>query len=248
MKFEMWSIIHILYILSPFIIFALLYFCTRKLSEKAKYIIGIIIGSLSILIIVLRNVDIYIRNGWDLEVIPLQVCHIGSIIIGLALILKKKWLLLMSFCFNMIPAILAMIFADSLANYDTILKIRPQTYIWGHIFIVVGALYGVFVYKNTFNKKDLLKSLIFVSICLITAIICNNTFRLWFDWKPNYFYLFNYKGTPLKFLYNVIPTTKIGWFEINFFYTITLIIVFIVVYILLYFVTKLFKTKDKQQQ
>ena len=84
-------ILFIYYILSPFVIFAMIYFLTRKLSEKAKYIIGIIVGSLSILIIVLRNVDIYIRSGWDLEVIPLQVCHIGSIIIGLALILKKKF-------------------------------------------------------------------------------------------------------------------------------------------------------------
>lgn len=238
MKFEMWSLLHILYLLSPFIIFMIFFLLVRNKSEKTKYIIGIIIGIISILIILIRNIDIYIRNGWDLEVIPLQVCHIGSIIVGLSLILKKKWLILVSFCFNMLPAILAMVFADGLANYDTILKIRPQTYIWGHIFIVVGALYGIFVYKNIFTKKDLCYSLIFVSICLITAILCNNLFRLCFNWKPNYFYLFNYKGTPLKFLYNIIPTSIYGWFEINWLYTLTLIFVFLIVYILLYFLAK----------
>lgn len=238
MKFEMWSIGHILYMLSPFIILGLLMFAVRKSSEKTKYIVGIVMGAISILILVVRNIDIYIRSGWDLEVIPLQVCHIGSIIVGLALILKKKWLLLVSFCFNMIPAILAMVFADSLANYDTLLKIRPQTYIWGHIFIVVGALYGMFVYDNNFERKDLFKSLIFVGICLVFAILCNNTFRLWFGWEPNYFYLFNYSGTPLKFLYNAVPASKYGWFEINWLYTLTLIAVFIAVYIGLYFVAK----------
>ena len=74
--------------ISPFIIFLIIYLLTKKMSEKNKYILGIILGSISIFILVIRNVDIYIRNGWDLEVIPLQVCHIGSVIAGLALILK----------------------------------------------------------------------------------------------------------------------------------------------------------------
>lgn len=246
MKFEMWSIIHFLYILSPFIMFVILMFSLKKASEKTKYIVGIIIGAISILIIIVRNIDIFVRSGWGVEVIPLQVCHIGSIIVGLALILKKKWLLLVSFCFNMIPAILAMVFADSLANYDTLLKIRPQTYIWGHIFIVVGALYGMFMYNNKFEKRDLFTSLIFVGICLVFAILCNNTFRLWFNWEPNYFYLFNYKGTPLKFLYNAVSTSKYGWFEINWLYTITLIVVFVIVYIGLYFGAKFICNKNKK--
>ena len=127
MKFEMWSIWHFIYILSPFIILGILLLITRKSSTRTKYIIGIVIGVLSLAIILVRNIDILIRSGWSEEVIPFQVCHIGSIIVGLALILKKKWLILVSFCFNMIPAILAMIFADALANYDTLLKIRPQT-------------------------------------------------------------------------------------------------------------------------
>ena len=243
MKFEMWSLMHILYILSPFILFTLIYFCVRKASNKTKRIVGVILGAISILIIVVRNIDILIRSGWSEEVIPLQVCHIGSIIVGLALIFKKNWLTLVSFCFNLTPAILAMVFADSLANYDTLLKIRPQTYIWGHIFIVVGALYCVMVYKNKFTKKDLYKSLIFVASCLFSAILCNNLFRLWFNWDPNYFYLFNYKGTPLKFLYTVVATSVYGWFEINWFYTLTLIAVFIILYIALYFVAKLLSKK-----
>lgn len=238
MKFEMWSLLHILYFLSPFIIFTIIFLLIKRTSDRTKYIVGIIIGVISILIIIVRNIDIYVRSGWGVEVIPLQVCHIGSIIVGLALILKKEWLILVSFCFNILPAIMAMVFADSLANYDTLLKIRPQTYIWGHIFIVVGALYSTIVYKNNFTKKDLYYSLIFVSICLIAAILCNNIFRSCFNWSPNYFYLFNYKGTPLKFLYNATATSNYGWFEINWLYTLTLIFVFLIVYIILYFLAK----------
>ena len=162
MNFELWSVWHILYIVSSFILFGVLYFSVRNKSDKTKYLIGVILGVISIMILVVRNVDIYIRSGWDLEVIPLQVCHIGSLITGLALIFKKKWLLITAFCFNLIPAFLAMVFASSLVNYDTLLKIRPQTYIWGHIFIVVCALYGIFVYLPKLTKKDLINSISFV--------------------------------------------------------------------------------------
>ena len=202
MKFELWSIWHLLYMLSPFIIFIILYFLMRNKDRKIKNIVGYGLGIISLFIIFIRNVDIYINSGWDAEVIPLQVCHIGSIIIGLALILKKKWLIATSVCFNLIPAFLAMIFADSLTNYDTLLKIRPQTYIWGHIFIIVCALYGLLIFLPKLTKKDLIHSIIFVGIMSFLAIVCNSAFRVLFEWESNYFYLFDYTGTPLKFLYN----------------------------------------------
>lgn len=243
MKFEMWSIWHILYIFSSFIIFGIIYFLVKDKSNKIKNITGYVLGGISIFILVIRNIDIYVRSGMDLEVIPLQVCHIGSIIAGLALISKKKWITITLICFNLIPAILAMVFADSLANYDTLLKIRPQTYVWGHIFIVVCALYSLFVHKPKFTKKDLIKSLIFVGIMCLTAVICNSLFRELFEWEANYFYLFNYKGTPLKFIYNAFPSSVYGWFEINWFYVIVLLLFFLCVYIGLYFLSKLLINK-----
>lgn len=248
MVFKLWSFGHIFYILSSFLIFVLIYFLVRKRSERTKYIVGAVLGGISLSIIIIRNVDIYVRSGWDLEVIPLQACHIGSIVTGLALILKKKWLIATSFCFNMIPAILAMVFAQSLANYDTILKIRPQTYIWGHIFIVVCALYGIFVFLPKLTKKDLFYSIAFVGSASLVAILCNSLFRVWFEWKPNYFYLYDYKGTPLKFLYNVLPTSTYGWFSINWFYTIVLFAVFIGVFVGLFFLAKLIISKIKKHK
>ena len=238
MTFKLWSFGHVLYMISPFIIFAVIYFLIKNKSTKARNIIGYILGGISIFILLIRNVDIFIRSGWDVEVIPLQVCHIGSLVAGLSLILKRKWLILTAFCFNMIPAFLAMVFADSLANYDTLLKIRPQTYIWGHIFIIVCALYALLILRPKFCKSDLIKSLIFVGVIAIVAIICNSLFRVLFNWEPNYFYLFNYKGTPLKFLYQALPPSIYGWFEINWFYVIVLLAVFSAVFIAMYFLAK----------
>ena len=239
MQFELWSWAHILYILSPFLIFTALYFLLRKRSEKTINTVGYALGSCSILILLTRNVDLFIRNGWEVEVIPLQVCHIGSIIAGLALLLRKKWIILTAFCFNMIPAFLAMVFADALAGYDTIFKIRAQAYIWGHILIVVCALYATFFQLSKVDKKDLYKAMGFVGGVALAAILCNSLFREWFDWTPNYFYLFNYKGTPLKFLYEVFPASRYGWFEINWFYTGILLIVFVGVFVAMYYLAKL---------
>ncbi len=248
MKFTLWSVWHILYILSPFVLFSVIYLCTRKASEKTKRIVGIVMGALSLVVIIARNVDIYVREGMGVEVIPFQVCHIGSIIVGLALIFKKKWLLLTAFCFNMMPGFLSIVFADSLVNYATLWAIRPQAYIWGHLLIVVGALYGIFVYKSDFNRKDLIYSLGFVVIMLVVAVFSNNAFRLWFGWTPNYFYIYHYDGTPLAFLYNATPTSVYGWFSINWLYTLTLIAVFGLVYAGLYFLAKAINIKNKKRE
>ena len=247
MKFELWSVWHILYLLSPFLIFGVIYCLINKKSKKIKNNFGVILGCISIFILIIRNIDIFIREGWDLEVIPLQVCHIGSVVAGLALIFKKKWLISTVFCFNMIPAFLAMIFADSLTNYDTLLKIRPQSYIWGHIFIIVCALYGLLIFLPKLTKKDLKYSLIFVGSMAFLAIICNSMFRILFEWEPNYFYLFDYSGTPLKFLYNVFPSSSYGWFTINWFYTITLMIVFVGVFIGMFYLFKLLVNKVSKE-
>lgn len=243
MNFELWSIWHFLYMLSPAVLLVTLFFLIKNRTEKTKHLVGTILGVLSVLILIVRNVDIYVRSGWDLEIIPLQVCHIGSLVAGLALITRRKWLLSTAFCFNTVPAFLAMVFADSLTNYDTLWKIRPQAYVWGHILIIVCALYGIFVFLPNFTKKDLLYSLLFVGSASITAIVCNSAFRATLGWEPNYFYLYDYSGTPLKFLYQAFPSSSYGWFHVNWLYILTLFTVFVGVFIGLFVLAKVLVKK-----
>ena len=220
----------------------------KKRSARTVNTVGYVLGGISILILIVRNTDIFIRSGWNVEVIPLQVCHIGSLIAGMALIFKRKWMIMTAFGFNMIPAVLATVFADSLENYDTILTIRAQAYVWGHIFIVVCALYALLLHLPKLDRSDLYKSVGFVGALALVAIICNSLFRWQLNWEPNYFYLFNYKGTPLKFLYNALPTSHYGWFEINWFYTSVLLIVFVGVFIGMYFLAKLLVNTIRNKQ
>lgn len=248
MKFEMWSIWHILMIICPFILTGIIYYFVRKRAQKAKDILALILGIISIAILVVRNIDILINYNDYFEVIPFQVCHLGNIIAGLALITKKRWLLLTSFCFNLIPAYCAIVFAGALStDFETIWQLRPQTYIWGHIIIVVCALYGILAYKPKIEKKDIIISVSFIGVALVNGAIWNSVFRELFNWDPNYFFLHNAEYTPFGFIYNAFSMSYYGWFEINWFYAIIISILFMIDFVSMFFLYKLLQKKVLKQ-
>jgi len=76
MQFEMWSIWHFLYIISPFVILLALHFLLKNKSDKTIYIVGVVIAVLSLAVISMRNIDILLRKDFDPQAIPLQVCHL----------------------------------------------------------------------------------------------------------------------------------------------------------------------------
>ena len=244
MTFEMWSIEHFLYLLSPFIILGILYLCLKKKSYKTKYITGVVIGIISLMILVIRNIDIYVREGFNGELIPLQVCHIGNIIVFISLVFRSKIATAIGWTLNIFGAYCAMIFADGLANYETILCIRAQAYIWGHIFIVVGAAYAIIFKIVRIDFKSFVYGVAALFILLIPAVILNSYFNDVLGEEINYFYMYDYTGSPLKFLY-IGERSQYGWFTINWFYSVTLFLGVIVILYLIYLLQKLFYLKDK---
>ena len=56
MTFKMWSIYHYLYIISPFIIFFIIYALLRKMSDKANNIVGYVLGGISVSILIIINI------------------------------------------------------------------------------------------------------------------------------------------------------------------------------------------------
>lgn len=245
MKFEMWTWYHYLYILSPFITIAILYLLLKNKSEKAKYIVGMIIGILSLIVIVARNVDILIRNGFDPEIIPLQVCHFGNIAVFISLVFKNKTAAAIAFCVNLIPALSSLIIADSLAGYNTIWRIRPQAYIWGHYFIVLGAMYAVVLKVVKFSFKDFLRGLLITAVLLVISIVLNTVFNDLLNYTANYFYVYNSSGIPFEMFYNLAPSITIGrWFTFNPVYLLCLIALGLIVIWSMYLLAALiFKPK-----
>lgn len=241
MKFELWSFGHIIFMLSPAIIFIPLYFYLRRKSENVKYFVGIVIGIISLLILLIRNIDIYVHRGFDPEIIPLQVCHFGNILVFISLIFKNKASTALLFSLNMLCAYSSLVFADSLANYSTIFCVRAQAYIWGHIFIVLGALYAVFIMKIKLTLKDYFYALIIGLVLLVPSIILNSYFRNVLGKDINYFYIYDSSGVPFDFIFKWGKQYTYGWFKINYVYTFSLMIIFGLITFGIFESRKLFK-------
>lgn len=230
MAFEMWTWYHYLYILSPFVAIAVLYFILKNKSEKTKYFVGLGIGIISLLVLITRNVDIIIRNGFDPQTIPLQVCHFGNIVVFIALAFKSKVAAAMAWCFNLIPAFASLIMADALIGYQTIFVIRAQSYIWGHFLIVLGAMYPVVLGTIKFKRKDFLIALAITAGLFLLSIVANTFFNDFLNYNINYFYVYNSSGVPFEIFYNITNPVTIGsWFTFNPMYVVSLIILGLVV-------------------
>ena len=105
---------------------------------------------------------------------------------------------------------------------------------------------GLLVYKPDLKKKDVIISVTVITILLIAAIVYNSLFRELFDWHPNYFYIFDSDGVPFEFVYDLCPSVKFGWFEINILYTGFMIVLFIAEYLLMTFIAKLILKTPKK--
>ena len=242
--FEMWTAWHFVLMLAPIVAILILYFLLRKRSYKTRYIVGIVIGTISLAILLMRNIDIAVRQGFDPEIIPLQVCHFGNIMVFIALVFRSKTATSIAWTLNLLAAYASLVFADSLENYSNICSIRAQAYIWWHIFIVIGALYTVLLKIVRIDFKSFLYGIGVLVILLIPSIILNSYFNDVLGYSVNYFYIYNSDGVPFEFLY-IGERAQYGWFTINWAYTIFIILIFLCLMYGIYNLQKLLYLKDK---
>lgn len=224
--------------------YSIIFILSNK-SYKTKYIVGVVIGVISLLILIARNIEIYVQNGFDPEIIPLQVCHFGNIMVFIALVFRSKIATSILWTLNVLAAYASLVYADALEGYANIFgSIRSQAYIWGHVFIVLGGLYAVILKIVRINFKSFLWGLGVLVLLLIPSIILNSYFNDVLGYSVNYFYVYNSNGVPFEFLY-VGERAKYGWFTINWIYTLSVVGIFIVLLYGIYNLQKLFYLKDK---
>lgn len=227
MKFHLWSFLHYFMMISPFIIAYILYVTTKNKSESYKQIIGIILSVVAVLLLILRNIEIFVVGGYafNMELVPLQICHFANFVLLFAYIKRNDTLFGLAFLFNLPLAYLSLVFADGLENYSTIINFRGQAYIWGHMLIVIITLYA---YLTGFVKVDLKRYISvakLVTFLYILSVFVNNIFRLYLNAPSNYFYTEHpEKGTPLEFFFSLGKVSTIGSFEVNIMYMISLLL------------------------
>lgn len=238
MTFTMWSLGHYLFLITPFVGIILLYQLTKSYDQKKNRRIGLILSIVAVMILILRNIEIFVYSGYafDVEILPLQVCHFANIVLLLAFLSKKQSLFNFALLLNLPAAFVSILFANSLANYSTILTFRGFAYIFGHILLVVIPVWAYMVGFIKLNKKTLIETIKIVSILYLVSIMINNVIYLLFGQYANYFYTLKPEnGTPLEMFYDLGQTVVLSnGFKFNILYLILTGLFGLVIMIVLY--------------
>lgn len=238
MTFTMWSLGHYLFLITPFVGIILLYQLTKSYDQKKNRRIGLILSIVAVMILILRNIEIFVYSGYafDVEILPLQVCHFANIVLLLAFLSKKQSLFNFALLLNLPAAFVSILFANSLANYSTILTFRGFAYIFGHILLVVIPVWAYMVGFIKLNKKTLIETIKIVSILYLVSIMINNVTYLLFGQYANYFYTLKPEnGTPLEMFYDLGQTVVLSnGFKFNILYLILTGLFGLVIMIVLY--------------
>lgn len=248
----MWSTFHYLYILSPFIFAILLYFLTKYSKPETKRLVGIILSVICIILLLLRNIEIFVKNGYkaDPEIFPFQICHFANFILLFAFLFKSKTMHTIAFCFNLPFAFLSILFANSLEHYQTVLTFRGIAYIFGHMLIVGVALWAYLADMIAIEKKTLIKGTIFLSALFVASVPLNNLFNyLMPAHSSNYFYsMLPEEGTPLELAYGWGKTVKVLGMKFNPIYLLVTLLFGLATYFLFGLAGILFKRLKSRKQ
>lgn len=205
MTFSMWSLGHYLFLLSPFVLIFLLTYFTKNNSLDKNRTIGIVLSGIAVGVLFLRNLEIWIGNGFafDVELIPLQVCHFANFVILIAFITKKQIWFNFALTLNVPAAFVSIVFANSLTNYSTIISFRGFAYIVGHALLVFIPVWAYNVGFIKLNIHTLLKTFRVVALLYVVSIFINNLMYMLFGSYANYFYTLKPEsGTPLEMFFD----------------------------------------------
>lgn len=252
MKFAMWSVFHIIMIIMPIVFTVIMYLSTKKSTYKQKRIIGIVLSIAAIVILLLRNIEIFVENKeMTPELIPFQICHFANFVLLFAFLRDSKPLFLVSFAFNLPAAILALVFANSLENYHTIINFRGFAYLMGHTLIIFLGLWALIEGFVVIKKKYVLRGFLFLTLLYIISIPVNSLFNfLMPNHSSNYFYsIYPEGGTPLEFIYKFgkeVTFLKIKFNPIYILLTLMLAAVVYSVFLIMGYLVNIKKRKKTQ--
>lgn len=238
----MWSFEHIVFIISPFLVTVILYLLTKNASFEKKRILGIILSVYAVLLLLLRNIEIYYKSDrFQPEIIPLQICHFANFVLLFAFLFRNNTLFAVAFCFNLPFAFMSILFANSLENYTTFWSFRVQAYIFGHLLIVAITLWAFVARMFTIDKKNLSRGLLFILTLFLLSVPINNLFNhLMPDFTSNYFYTIEPEGgTPLELAYNWGKVVLFLGMEVNLLYVLITACFGIVIYLTFYLLYRL---------
>lgn len=249
MTFDMWSVSHYLFILLPFVILSVLFILTRDRTREANRRTGIWLSVIAIIILVLRNIEIWIGKSYrfDIELVPLQICHFANFVLLIALLTNRQTWFNFALILNLPAAMVSIIFANSLTNYATIISFRGFAYIMGHALLVVIPLWLFMTGFVVLNHRIFKKTLALVGVLYLGSIILNNLTYVLFGQYANYFYTMKpEKGTPLETFFDLGRVYQLNAFKVNPVYLLLTAILGFIVMVSVYFGFSAVKARKKR--
>ncbi len=236
MPFDLWTWYHGLYIASPLVLAYALFRLTSRADYAEKRRLGLWLSSAAMVVLVVRNVTILLTEGFHAQVVPLQVCHFANIVLWLAFYLRSDKLFALSFCLNLPAAFISLVFANALAAYPSFWMLLAQTYFWGHLLIVMIALWAVLAGMVTIDRRVFGQTVMLMAGLFVGAMVLNNVLKLIPTLsEANYFYTVRpEEGTPLEWFYTLGVSGELGFFEYNVLYWTLTAMLGVVVVVLFY--------------
>lgn len=192
MHFKMYTWPHYILMISPVIMsYLIIKVMSRKNFEKQQ-LVGKIMAVILILFIVIRNIYNFFKGNAVSDLIPLQLCHLSAwLILPGAIFTRNKYLSLIAITLSLPAGYISLVFADPLVHYTSLFEVSAICYVVLHEFIVISALYLIFIYRPKFNFNDFFKSFAILVVYFLITIVINN--------------IFISHGVPSFYFYSVIP-------------------------------------------
>ena len=203
MHFEMYTWPHYILMITPILITCVIIKVMSGKSFEKQHLVGKVLAVILILFMVIRNINNFFKGNVVSDLIPLQLCHLSAwLIVPGAIFNRNGYLSLIAITLSLPAGYTSLVFADPLVHYSSLFEVSAICYVILHVFIVIGAMYLMFIYRPKFNFKDFLKSFAILSVYFLITIVINNIF-ISHGVPSFYFYsVLPEPGTPLETFFN----------------------------------------------
>lgn len=140
------------------------------ISRKFEKIVGIVLLSQQAILYTW-----YLLSGYKLltEGLPLYHCRIAILLTGIGLLFNKSICKKLGSIWGLIGAVFALVYPSGLDPF-IFPHITQFSFFIGHLFLLWGSVYCIFVKSIKLNKKDLKTTIYFTNIYHISVFILNH--------------------------------------------------------------------------
>lgn len=141
-----------------------------NVSRKFEKIVGIVLLSQQAILYTW-----YLLSGYKLltEGLPLYHCRIAILLTGIGLLFNKSICKKLGSIWGLIGAVFALVYPSGLDPF-IFPHITQFSFFIGHLFLLWGSVYCIFVECIKLNKKDLKTTIYFTNIYHISVFILNH--------------------------------------------------------------------------